>query len=659
MKKLNQVQAACLQAAALLACSAALSTAQAQSGSQATSTAEVPEIIVTASRSEQLLQTAPVGATIITRAQIESAGVVDANEAIRKIGGVAGKGDLFGGREYTLDIRGFGNTSNENTVVLIDGIRISENELGVPARLSAISANSIEQIEIMRGGSSVMWGEGATSGVINIITRKDIKAGISGQIGITAETYGGKDGSAIFRVGSSTGKSVFDINARSSSSKGYRENNQFSQDVMSIGLSATEGALNFRTRVNHEIFNSGLPGSLTLVQVQANPRQSLTLDDKYSIRQTRLNTGVDYNFGAWTAIVDMGIKQRTVSSLYVSFGATVPSITTTNATQFSPRAVYKGSLGTTALTTNIGLDINHWQYTSNVFTPSRAGEQTNRAIFAMTDWLLPSLTRIVAGYRVEGVTKTELDSGAAATTQGPNNKLTATELSVNQTVDKGFDLYGRFSKSYRLANIDEYKYTNPVSLLPQTSNDKEVGLKIKRVGSTFTTRYFLQNTINEIAPDPTTSRNINIDPTKRSGFELQASMDVSSVFSISGNFQSIKAVFSGGADSGKTIPLVNQQTATARLIYKLDQNQGVEVAARTLSSAYYGGDSSNSCSKKIPSNRMFDALYRFKTKTYEAAIGVNNLTNTLSYTGFNCGLAWEGVYPEAGRTFKATLKYNF
>ncbi len=668
MKKITLVQAACL-----LACGASLSAAQAQSDAQ-----DIPEIIVTASRSEQDLQTAPVGATIITRAQIESAGVVDANEAIRKIGGVAARGDLNGGKEYALDLRGFGATADNNTVVLVDGIRISENEQAA-ARLSSIAANSIERIEIIRGGASVMWGEGATAGVINIITRRDGKAGVSGQVGVGAETYGGRDGLAILRVGSESGKAVFDINARSNSSTGYRMNSQSSQDVVSMGLSAKEGDLSTRVRFDHESADNRFAGPLTLALLQADPRQAKSdqLNNWGTLQQTRFSTGLDFNFGAWAAIIDMGIKSKSATSNYPSLANTTTSTTTSNTTQLTPRLVYKGLVGSMVLTTNMGLEVKGWQYNNNGYLnpfgngPVRNGNQTNRAAFVMTDWLFPTQTRLVAGYRAENIVKTSQDAGASLI--GLSNNLTAAELSLNQTVQKGTDVYVRTAKSYRMANIDDIVgVTTLLSLLPQTSIDKEIGIKLRDGKQQLTVRYFLQNTSNEIAYDPNAGpisfgspagSNVNLDPTQRKGIELQGSAEVASNVTLSGNFQSIKAVFNGGTYAGNRIPLVSNQTATARVAYKLDQQQSVEGALRILGASMYGGDIGNACGKEVPSTRMFDALYRYKTKAYEIGLGVNNLTNVLGYTGFSygCGTAFPSLsyYPDAGRTLRATLKYNF
>lgn len=97
-------------------------------GQVADSPAALEPVVVTATRVPQPLRTAPIGATLITAEQIQRSGVTDANEAIRKLGGVAGRTDLSNGREYTLDLRGFGEAADRNLVVLVDGIRLSENE---------------------------------------------------------------------------------------------------------------------------------------------------------------------------------------------------------------------------------------------------------------------------------------------------------------------------------------------------------------------------------------------------------------------------------------------------------------------------------------------------------------------------------------------------
>ena len=127
--------------------------------------------LVTGARFASDPSLSPIGATVITADEIRRAGVTDVNQAIRKIGGVYGRQSLDGSPDFSLDLRGFGSNSSQNMVVVLDGVRMSENELSGPM-LSTIPIDTVERIEIMRGGASVLYGEGATGGVIQIVTKR-------------------------------------------------------------------------------------------------------------------------------------------------------------------------------------------------------------------------------------------------------------------------------------------------------------------------------------------------------------------------------------------------------------------------------------------------------------------------------------------------------
>lgn len=72
------------------------------------------------------------------------------------------------GSTATISVRG---ASSQQVVVLVDGVRLNP-AAGGGADLGAISPEQIERIEIVRGGGSALYGEGAIGGVVNIITRK-------------------------------------------------------------------------------------------------------------------------------------------------------------------------------------------------------------------------------------------------------------------------------------------------------------------------------------------------------------------------------------------------------------------------------------------------------------------------------------------------------
>ena len=253
------------------------------------------EVTVTANRVQQDLQSAPFAAIVLTGDQIRASGAADANEAIRRLVGIPSRTDLRGGRNHSLDLMGYGATADQNVVVVVDGLRISENELAT-ARLSAVSVEMIESIEIIRGGSSVQWGEGASAGIINIVLKKDLNPGLRGSASVQAESFSGRDARA--QVSGGNGLVGFDINARSYQIDGYRDNSKNRQQTFSAGLNATIGALTLRTRISSEDEKNRFPGALTFTQYAANPRQTLTPDDYGNYTETRVGAGLDYKLGA-------------------------------------------------------------------------------------------------------------------------------------------------------------------------------------------------------------------------------------------------------------------------------------------------------------------------------------------------------------------------
>ena len=138
-------------------------------------------IVITGARFDAAAGMAPIGATVITADEIRRAGVTDVNAAIRKIGGVYGRNSLDGSPDFGLDLRGFGTNSSQNLVVVVDGVRVSESELS-NVILSTIPVDTVERIEISRGGASVLYGEGATGGVINIVTKRPVAHSAGGSM---------------------------------------------------------------------------------------------------------------------------------------------------------------------------------------------------------------------------------------------------------------------------------------------------------------------------------------------------------------------------------------------------------------------------------------------------------------------------------------------
>ncbi|MBC7435309.1 MAG: TonB-dependent receptor [Bdellovibrionales bacterium] len=623
----------------------------ASSACLAQSAAALPGVTVTAKRVAQDLQSAPFSGVVLTGEQILASGASDANDAIRRLVGIPSRTDLRGGRNYTLDLGGFGATADQNVVVVVDGVRISENELAT-ARLSAIAPELIESIEIIRGGSSVQWGEGASAGVINVRLKRATREGFNGSASAQIESYSGRDLRA--QLGGGNGNIGFDISARSLRTDGYRANSTDKQETLSAGLNGSLGGLGFRARLSHEEEKGRFPGPLTFAQFAANPRQSVTPNDFGNYAETRLSAGVDYKLDTVTLAVDVGHRDRETSGNFSGYSVTGKS----RVNQVSPKATYNGRMGEAALTLLAGMDFFDWEFDGvDSLGQNEKSHQRNRAFYLSGDVLLASGTRLSAGARTEKVNKRAVDPVNFVNYDRDNN-VNAWDLGVNQALTAGFNVYGRAAKSYRLPNIDENRYLF-TALRPQNTRDLEAGLKWQAAeGHTAGVRVFRQKSIDEIAFDATTFSNVNLDPTLRSGIELSGRAQIAKNFAVTGTLQTVKAKFSSGPNNGKEIPLVSEHSGTVRLDWRIDDRQTLDLGVRYLGSARFGNDDANTCAVKIPSSTLVDARYAWRFDKIEVSLAADNLANRKSYSqGFSCVTG--SLYPDPGRVLKAAVRYRF
>lgn len=113
--------------------------------------------------------------------KIEKSGANNAYDVLQNTLGVMSQSQGFNGTAMgtmtsKIMIRGV----EKGTLVLINGIAMNQDG---KYNLEDIPADSIERIEVVKGGGSVLYGSEATGGVINIITKKDVKNSIKVQAG--------------------------------------------------------------------------------------------------------------------------------------------------------------------------------------------------------------------------------------------------------------------------------------------------------------------------------------------------------------------------------------------------------------------------------------------------------------------------------------------
>ena len=108
------------------------------------------EVVVTANRQEEKISFVPANVTVVSETDIKNSTAYDLPDLLRNQTGVH-VNDIAGNRRnYTVDLRGFGETASLNTLVLVDGRRINEADLS-GSDWALIPLDRVNKIEIIRG----------------------------------------------------------------------------------------------------------------------------------------------------------------------------------------------------------------------------------------------------------------------------------------------------------------------------------------------------------------------------------------------------------------------------------------------------------------------------------------------------------------------------
>jgi vitamin B12 transporter len=147
-----------------------------------------PEIIVTADRVPYPKSQVASSVTVISSEQIQASQQQTVGEILRGVPGVDVVQSGGPGGNVSVFIRG---ANSEHTLVIVDGIE--SNDPISPTRafdFANFSLDNIEQIEVIRGPGSVLYGSDAIGGVILITTKKG-----EGPLQTTVSAEGGSFGS--------------------------------------------------------------------------------------------------------------------------------------------------------------------------------------------------------------------------------------------------------------------------------------------------------------------------------------------------------------------------------------------------------------------------------------------------------------------------------
>jgi iron complex outermembrane receptor protein len=233
----------------------------------------LPTVIVTGSRFEENLNEVPANVKVITRDEIAGSTSNNIPDVLSQIGGLNVRNINGGGQlnlDATVDMGGYGMTAGSTTLILIDGQRINPIDSS-SVMWGSIPIDSIERIEVLQGGASVQYGNGAVGGVINIITN-----GNTSKLNQASTSYGSFNtfiNNMILR--DTYQDTTYQLTASTSNSQGWRQNSTANAYALDAKVTQKFNSIDkLYTDFFYGYTNQQLPGAVIGQVSSGNPQSA-------------------------------------------------------------------------------------------------------------------------------------------------------------------------------------------------------------------------------------------------------------------------------------------------------------------------------------------------------------------------------------------------
>jgi len=183
------------------------------------------EIVVTASAIPETVESSPASVTVITQKEIEQHEARDLADVLREVPGITISRTGSPGKATSMFTRGANST---HTLVLWNGIEIN-NPYFAGYDWGRFSTVGVQQVEVVRGPYSALYGSDAVAGVVNVLTNP-VKSGVH------ADLEAGGHGLRNAAAGADyvTQSTLFSASYEHRNDDGFDRNDDFAQNTANV-----------------------------------------------------------------------------------------------------------------------------------------------------------------------------------------------------------------------------------------------------------------------------------------------------------------------------------------------------------------------------------------------------------------------------------------
>ncbi|MCX5687165.1 MAG: TonB-dependent receptor [Candidatus Omnitrophica bacterium] len=648
---------------------------------------DLERIVVTPIRMEQSDYEATSNVTVIGSKEIKSSHSRNIPEVLMEKAGLNVYNNSSD-KTNKVDIRGFADTSITNVLVLIDGRKINPVDTSAPDWLQ-IPVESIERIEVVRGAGSVLYGDNAVGGVINIITKKGAGK-FSGRIGTMMGSYKARQDD--IEIQGQEKQISYYIYSKYYSTEGYRANNSLTAkdanarvdfdatDLLSLGISGGWHKDNY-----------GMPGGLDdQGNLNKYGRRGSAMDLDYALtkdRYVKLSVEAkpqfhDSDLGKFT--IDYSYRNRDAFSWFYYDGYPMGTSYSIDTRGVTVKDVYDKVINGRKLNIVTGVDyydIKHtirgseWNTDDLSIYKDELGFYNYSGYEAFKNLFLNGGARYQkAKYRFD-----QKSPSIAYITSAPSE--TVFDGGMKYEYAKDSNVYLDVKETFRFLATDEWYSTAlpptftaaglNTNLKQQTGIQYEFGIKhnFHDLLTLKATPYWI-DIDNEIYVNPTVypGNNENYPKTRRKGIELGLKADLLKLkkvpfldkFEFFTNYTYLEPKFRGGVYNNKDIPMVPRQQYNSGISAGF-KNYDIFLAGRFIGDRYAINDTNNELSK-VKSYFVLDGKLSYKKDFLEIYAGINNIFSEKysEYVAKSTGSSTKKVYyPAPERSFELGAIYKW
>ncbi|MCG1034915.1 TonB-dependent receptor plug domain-containing protein [Polaribacter sargassicola] len=555
------------------------------------------EVVITTNRIDLPFKENSRTINVITSEVIKNSAATNVADLLQQVAGVDIRRRGTAGSQADLYIRGGGF---DQTLLLIDGIKMDDAQTGHHTLNAALPIEVIERIEVIKGPAARVFGQNAFTGAINIVTKKTLKNVAS--VNVETGSFGQLNGSVT--VGKEFENSSIIAHVGALTSDGYRENSDYNNynyflkgvfnkkkqpiEVLATFFDKKFGAENFYT--TNETFH----------EYEETQNSVIGVSTTFKTEKLKITPRVYWRRGQ-----DIFLLRRDDPSFY-------RNLHITNKVGVETNAAYTSKAGITGF----GFDVSRVSISS-----------TN----------LGDRNRIMANLFLEhrfklANDKLDITPGIAVTYFSDFKFHAFPGLDLGYKITDKLKAYGNIGYTYRIPTYTDLFYSDPATvgnpnLDPEEAFAQEIGFKFDDAQFSTSIAFFNRDSDNLIDyvrenSDDALFTATNIAEVNTQGFEFNASYN----FKIKGFNQTITTGYTfledDILDQNKDLSRYSLNTLkhhfttrfSSKLFKNVSQNIIYKHAERTVGTSYNVWDASvivdvNKVSFTITANNIFNADY--------------------------------------------------